>query len=85
MLQGYHEVWYASGRTRADAYCCAQNKLHINDWNSITGLFDKLNKQLEKTQKVTEATAVPRMYLKLLVELEVGSDVHVCCRLISTL
>ena len=47
-----------------------QNKLHINDWNSIQTLFDKLNKQLEKTQKVTETATLPRMYLKLLVELE---------------
>ncbi|KAK9794329.1 hypothetical protein WJX73_000840 [Symbiochloris irregularis] len=47
-----------------------RNKLHINDWNSIQTLFDKLNKQLEKTQKVTEAATVPRVYIKLLVELE---------------
>ncbi len=31
-----------------------QNKMHINDWAAIQTLFDKLNKQLEKTQKVTQ-------------------------------
>ena len=49
-----------------------QNKLHINDWSAIQTLFDKLNKQLEKAQKVTEAATVPRIYVKLLVELEVS-------------
>lgn len=29
-----------------------QNKMHINDWAAIQTLFDKLNKQLDKTQKV---------------------------------
>lgn len=29
-----------------------QNKMHINDWAAIQTLFDKLNKQLERTQKV---------------------------------
>jgi hypothetical protein len=44
--------------------------MHINDWAAIQTLFDKLNKQLEKTQKVTQALGVPRVYVKLLVELE---------------
>jgi hypothetical protein len=30
----------------------AQNKMHINDWSAIQTLFDKLNKQLEKSMKV---------------------------------
>ena len=29
-----------------------QNKMHINDWSAIQTLFDKLNKQLEKSMKV---------------------------------
>ena len=31
---------------------CVQNKMHINDWAAIQTVFDKLNKQLERTQKV---------------------------------
>ena len=31
---------------------CVQNKMHINDWSAIQTLFDKLNKQLEKSMKV---------------------------------
>ena len=48
-----------------------QNKMAINDWSAIQSLFDKLNKQLEKTQKVAEQAALPRVYLRLVVELEV--------------
>lgn len=44
--------------------------MHINDWSAIQTLFDKLNKQLEKSLKVTEALGTPRVYIKLLVELE---------------
>ena len=44
----------------------------INDWSSIQSLFDKLNKQLEKTQKVAEQAVLPRVYIRLLVELEVS-------------
>lgn len=47
-----------------------RNKMHISDWAAIQTLFDKLNKQLEKTQKATGALGVPRPYIKLLVELE---------------
>ncbi len=47
-----------------------QNKMHINDWAAIQTLFDKLNKQLDKTQKVTQSLGTPRVYVKLLVELE---------------
>ena len=48
-----------------------QNKLNINDWSSVQSLFDKLNKQMEKAQKATETLGAPRVYIKLLVELEV--------------
>ena len=52
--------------------CCGtQNKMAINDFITIQTLFDKLNKQLEKTQKVSEPSALPRAYVRLLVELEV--------------
>ena len=51
---------------------CAQNKLNINDWSAVQALFDKLNKQVEKTQKATEALGSPRVYIKILCELEVG-------------
>lgn len=49
---------------------CLQNKMHINDWSAIQTLFDKLNKQLEKTMKASEGLGVPRAYTRLLVELE---------------
>jgi hypothetical protein len=45
--------------------------MHINDWSAIQTLFDKLNKQVEKAQKVTETLGAPRVYVKMLVELEV--------------
>ncbi len=45
--------------------------MHINDWSAIQTLFDKLNKQVEKAQKVTETLGAPRVYIKMLVELEV--------------
>lgn len=48
-----------------------QNKLNINDWSSVQSLFDKLNKQMEKAQKATESLGAPRVYIKMLVELEV--------------
>ena len=51
---------------------CTQNKMAINDWITIQTLFDKLNKQLEKAQKVSEPSVLPRAYIKLLAELEVG-------------
>ncbi|RMZ52937.1 hypothetical protein APUTEX25_001056, partial [Auxenochlorella protothecoides] len=47
-----------------------RNKMNINDWSVIQTLFDKLNKQLEKTMKATGALGVPRVYIRLLVELE---------------
>ena len=56
-----------------------QNKMHINDWSAIQTLFDKLNKQVEKAQKVTETLGAPRVYIKMLVELEVRVLLHNQC------
>ena len=56
---------------RARGVWGVQNKMHINDWSAIQTLFDKLNKQVEKAQKVTETLGAPRVYIKMLVELEV--------------
>ncbi|KAL4854001.1 Eukaryotic translation initiation factor 3 subunit C [Chlorella vulgaris] len=47
-----------------------KNKMHINDWAAIQTLFDKLNKQLERTQKATQTLGVPRAYIRLLCDLE---------------
>ena len=49
---------------------CLQHKMHINDWAAIQTLFDKLNKQLERTQKATQSLGVPRAYVRMLCELE---------------
>lgn len=56
--------------THLPTFACRQNKIKINDWSAIQTLFDKLNKQLEKTQKVTMSLGVPRKYVRILVELE---------------
>lgn len=53
----------------------AQNKMHINDWAAIQLLFEKLNKQLEKTMKSvgginSSCNSTPRPYLRLLVEIQ---------------
>ena len=53
-------------------HCCLQNKINILDFSAIQSLFDKLNKQLEKAQKVTESADPPRLYIKLLVQLTVS-------------
>lgn len=47
-----------------------QNKMKINDWSAIQSLFDELNKRLEKAQKVADNVGVPRVYIRMLVELE---------------
>lgn len=47
-----------------------QNKIKVNDWSSIQSLFDKLNKQLEKTQKAVDALGIPRLYIRILCELD---------------
>ena len=44
--------------------------MNINDWQSIQSLWDKLVKQVEKTQKVTGQIGTPRPYIKIMVELE---------------
>lgn len=44
--------------------------MHINDWSSIQSLFDKLNKQLDKTVKTEGSQGVPRPYIRLLHELD---------------
>lgn len=64
----------ASGLLTQVPCCAAQNKLNINDWSSVQSLFDKLNKQMEKTQKAADSLGAPRVYIKMLVELEV------CCQ-----
>lgn len=48
--------------------------MNINDWASISGCFDKLNKQLEMFDKLVNPTGppppAPRRYIRILVELE---------------
>ena len=36
----------------------SQNKMHINDWAAIQTLFDKLNKQLDRTQKASNTQSL---------------------------
>lgn len=48
----------------------SQNKMNINDWHSIQTLWDKLNKQVDKTKKVTGMLGTPRPYIKIIVELD---------------
>ncbi|KIZ00748.1 Eukaryotic translation initiation factor 3 subunit C [Monoraphidium neglectum] len=45
-----------------------RNKFKNNDWSAIVTLFDDLNKNLEKVQKVTPG--VPKGYVRILGELE---------------
>uniref|UniRef100_A0A7S3VP13 Eukaryotic translation initiation factor 3 subunit C n=1 Tax=Dunaliella tertiolecta TaxID=3047 RepID=A0A7S3VP13_DUNTE len=51
--------------------CCEdiRNKMKINDWLSIQSLFDELNRRLDKYQKY-QGMAAPRMYIRMLVELD---------------
>jgi hypothetical protein len=47
-----------------------QNKMHINDWQSIQTLWEKLGRALERAVKATGALGTPRVYVKMLAELE---------------
>lgn len=47
-----------------------QNKIKVNDWTSIQTVFDKMQKQLEKAMKTANLMAAPRLYIKMLCELE---------------
>jgi hypothetical protein len=47
-----------------------QNKMKVNDWSSIQTVYDKLQKQLEKTMKTGNLLGVPRVYVQMLCELE---------------
>uniref|UniRef100_A0A1J3FM56 Eukaryotic translation initiation factor 3 subunit C n=1 Tax=Noccaea caerulescens TaxID=107243 RepID=A0A1J3FM56_NOCCA len=47
-----------------------KNAMKINDWVSLQENFDKINKQLEKVMRITEAVKAPILYIKTLVMLE---------------
>lgn len=47
-----------------------RNKMKINDWPAIQTGFDELNKRLERYSKAEGAIGTPRVYIKMLVELE---------------
>lgn len=47
-----------------------RNKMKVNDWSSIQTLFDKLQKQLEKAMKAANLLGTPRVYIRILCELE---------------
>ncbi|KAG7565884.1 Proteasome component (PCI) domain [Arabidopsis suecica] len=47
-----------------------KNAMKINDWVSLQENFDKVNKQLEKVMRITEAVKPPTLYIKTLVMLE---------------
>lgn len=59
--------------------------MKINDWSAIQSLFDELNKRLDKARKVADNVGVPRVYVRMLVELEdflTGERARLmyCCR-----
>ncbi|XP_019084893.1 PREDICTED: eukaryotic translation initiation factor 3 subunit C isoform X2 [Camelina sativa] len=47
-----------------------KNAMRINDWCTLQDCFDKINKQLEKVMRITEAVKAPTLYIKSLVMLE---------------
>jgi translation initiation factor 3 subunit C len=47
-----------------------QNKMKINDWSAIQAGFDELNKRLERYTKAADNVGIPKMYIKMMVELE---------------
>ena len=51
-----------------------RNKVKINDWLSLTSLFDKLNKQLEKVQRASNTSAIPGFYFRALATLEAAIE-----------
>ena len=46
------------------------NKSKISDWLTITTLFDKLNKQLDKTLRTAQTSEVPKFYFRCLARLD---------------
>jgi hypothetical protein len=44
--------------------------MKINDWSAIQSLFDELNKRLDKTRKVADGVGVPKLYVRMICELE---------------
>ena len=51
-----------------------RNKIKIGDWLSLTTLFDKLNKQLEKVQRASNTSAIPGFYFRALATLEAAIE-----------
>ena len=47
-----------------------QNKMKINDWSAIQAGFDELNKRLERYTKAADGVGIPKMYIRMMVELE---------------
>ncbi|MCL7052314.1 hypothetical protein MKW94_010895 [Papaver nudicaule] len=47
-----------------------KNGMKINDWVSLQENFDKMNRQLEKVMRATEAVKAPTLYIRALVRLE---------------
>jgi hypothetical protein len=44
--------------------------MKINDWSAIQSLFDELNKRLDKARKVADGVGVPKLYVRMICELE---------------